>query len=29
MFHKPHPGKELKRYILEMVIEKLETNKMI
>ena len=29
MFHRPHPGKELKRYILEMIIEKLQTNKMI
>jgi len=29
MFHKPHPGKELKRYILEMIIEKLRNNKML
>ncbi len=29
MFHKPHPGNELKRYILELVIEKLKSNKMI
>jgi len=29
MFHKPHPEKELKRYILEMTIEKLKSNKMI
>lgn len=29
MFHKPHPQKELKRYILEMIIEKLKNNKML
>jgi len=29
MFHKPHPAKEIKRYILEMVIEKLKTTKML
>jgi len=29
MFHKPHPGKELKKYILEMIIEKLTKNKML
>jgi hypothetical protein len=29
MFHKPHPGNELKRYILEMIIEKLKINKML
>ena len=29
MFHKPHPGKELKRYLLEMIIEKLRNNKML
>jgi hypothetical protein len=26
MFHKPHPEKELKRYILELIIEKLKNN---
>lgn len=29
MFHKPHPAKELKMYVLEMILEKLRTNKMI
>jgi hypothetical protein len=29
MFHKPHPGKELKKYILKMIIEKLKSNKML
>ncbi len=29
LFHKPHPQKELKRYILSTVIEKLKNNKMI
>ncbi len=29
MFHKPHPEKEMKRYILEMIIEKLKNNKML
>jgi hypothetical protein len=29
MFHKPHPGKELKRYILKMIIDKLKNNKML
>lgn len=29
MFHKPHPGKELKKYILKLTIEKLKNNKMI
>lgn len=29
MFHKPHPQKEMKRYILEMVIEKLKNNEML
>jgi hypothetical protein len=29
MFHKPHPQKELKRYILKMVLEKLKNNNMI
>ena len=29
MFHGPHPGKELKKYILKMIIEKLKSNKML
>ena len=29
MFHKPHPQKELKKYILVAIIEKLKNNKMI
>jgi hypothetical protein len=29
MFHKPHPEKELKKYILSMIIEKLKNNKML
>ncbi|MEI7725024.1 MAG: type II toxin-antitoxin system HicA family toxin [Bacteroidota bacterium] len=29
MFHKPHPGNELKKYILNMIIEKLKKNKML
>ena len=29
MFHKPHPEKELKKYILRMIIEKLGNNKML
>jgi hypothetical protein len=29
MFHKPHPEKELKRYILELIIEKLKSNNML
>jgi hypothetical protein len=29
MFHKPHPEKELKRYILKMVLEKLKNNNMV
>jgi len=29
LFHKPHPGKELKFYILTLVIEQLQKNKMI
>ncbi|MEI7982887.1 MAG: type II toxin-antitoxin system HicA family toxin [Bacteroidota bacterium] len=29
MFHKPHPQKELKRYILEMILEKLKINEML
>ena len=29
MFHKPHPEKELKRYILEMIIEKLKNTNML
>ena len=29
LFHKPHPGKGLKKYILEMIIEKLKNNKML
>lgn len=29
MFHKPHPQKELKRYIPEMIIEKLKINEML
>ena len=29
MFHKPHPGKEMKKYILRMIIEKLKNNKML
>jgi hypothetical protein len=29
MFHKPHPQKELKRYILKMVLEKLKNNNMV
>jgi hypothetical protein len=29
MFHKPHPDKELKRYILELIIEKFKNNKML
>jgi hypothetical protein len=29
MFHKPHPGKELKSYVLNLIIEKLRENEMI
>jgi predicted RNA binding protein YcfA (HicA-like mRNA interferase family) len=29
MFHKPHPEKELKGYILEMIINKLKNNNML
>lgn len=29
LIHKPHPQKEVKRYILELVIEKLKFNKFI
>jgi len=29
LIHKPHPEKEVKRYILLMIIEKLRKNKMI
>ena len=29
MFHKPHPEKELKRYILELIIAKLKNNNMV
>jgi len=29
MMHKPHPRKELKRYILDLIIEKLKINKML
>ena len=29
LIHKPHPQKEVKKYVLEIVIEKLKTNKLI
>jgi hypothetical protein len=29
MIHIPHPEKEIKRYVIEMVIEKLRNNQMI
>ena len=29
MFHKPHPQKEMKKYILKMIVEKLRNNGMI
>jgi hypothetical protein len=29
MIHKPHPEKEVKRYVLLLIIEKLRNNKMI
>jgi hypothetical protein len=29
MFHKPHPEKEVKKYVLKMIIEKLKNNKML
>jgi hypothetical protein len=29
MFHKPHPEKEVKKYLLKMIIEKLKNNKML
>jgi len=29
MIHKPHPQKEVKKYVLDLVIEKLNTNKFI
>jgi hypothetical protein len=29
MLHKPHPQKELKKYILNLIIEKLKNNKML
>ena len=29
MIHKPHPQKEVKKYVLELIIEKLKTNKFI
>lgn len=27
--HKPHPGNELKRYVIELVIERLESERLI
>jgi hypothetical protein len=29
MFHKPHPHKEIKKYILVMILDKLKENKLI
>jgi predicted RNA binding protein YcfA (HicA-like mRNA interferase family) len=29
MFHKPHPQKELKKYVLKMILEKLKNNKVL
>ncbi len=29
MFHKPHPEKELKRYVIKMITDKLKNNKML
>ena len=29
MIHKPHPQKELKRYTVKLIIEKLKNNKML
>jgi hypothetical protein len=29
MLHKPHPQKELKKYILDLIVEKLKNNKML
>lgn len=29
MIHKPHPGNELKKYLRNMIIEKLKANKML
>ncbi len=29
MFHRPHPEKEMKRYILELIIEKLKKNELL
>jgi hypothetical protein len=29
MLHKPHPQKELKKYILDLIIEKLKNNKLL
>jgi hypothetical protein len=29
MFHKPHPEKELKKYLLKLILEKLRANRMI
>jgi predicted RNA binding protein YcfA (HicA-like mRNA interferase family) len=29
MFHKPHPEKELKEYILKLVIQQLKNNKLV
>jgi hypothetical protein len=29
MFHRPHPEKELKRYVIKMITEKLKNNKML
>jgi len=29
MFHKPHSEKEIKKYILRMILEKLKNNKML
>ena len=29
LFHKPHPEKELKKYILKLILEKLKNNNML
>jgi hypothetical protein len=29
MMHKPHPQKELKKYVVDLIIEKLKNNKML
>ena len=29
MIHKPHPQKEIKKYVIELVFEKLKNNKLI